>query len=611
MFSLSKKQESGLEVLSNHKYILFYGGARSGKTVLIIFYILYRATKRKSRHAILRYRLSHLEQSIIHDTFPKVAEMMGVSYKMNYQKYFAVLPNGSEIWFGGLDDKERTEKVLGNEYNTIFLNEASQISYSAYNTVLTRLSQKVLMLDKKGNPVIGDNGLPIEIENKLIIDENPPTKAHWTYKVFHLKIEPKENVLLSSPEKYGHLQLNASDNLEYIGKDYLETYNDRPREYKLRYLEGEFADEVKGAYFTEANFNKYRVTQQGLPEMKEIVVAIDPAGTTGAGSDETGIIAVGKSFDGHGYLLEDASGKYSPAEWAKVACNLYDRLGARYIIAEVNQGWDMVKHTIQTESESARVLEVRATKGKLVRAEPVSALYDNGKIHHVGGFPDLETEMATYTGEKGEKSPNRMDAAVYGFVHLFPSGVLSDSENFSKGRLNYFDEYDFTGSVDICYIKIASIAAKVSPSYNFSAIFASIKDNKVFVRDCLFNDCLPSENIDSLANGITKFQSQKVFLECNVSFLSFMPELRHAANKQIWTIKEFSKEDNRIITEVNFIRNSFAFDKSNDSIGYRDFMRQLNSYTNISGENESFAPAVLSSISYVAKNMYGKLLAKK
>ncbi len=396
---LTDAQNKGIELLTSYKFSLLFGGARSGKTFIAILLILWRASKKKSRHVILRYRFSHLKQSVVYDTFPKVCVLLGISYKLNKSDYYAVLPNGSEIWFGGLDDKERTEKILGNEYSTIFINEASQVSYEAYLTVITRLAEKSLK------------------HNRIILDENPPSKAHWTYKLFIKGIEPKTKMPLDNSEKYGVMKMNPEDNVDNIAEDYIETLKNLPLKQRIRFLSGEFADIADGALWTEEVINKMRVVD--TPELIKTIVSVDPATTSTATSDETGIVVVGEDSNGRGYLLNDSSGFYSPKEWGSLAVELYNKYDCDYILAESNQGGDMVKYTIEVEDYKVPVKLVHATKGKILRAEPISVLYENDKISHVGVYPDLEEEMVTYTGISGDASPNRLDALVHGMTSLF------------------------------------------------------------------------------------------------------------------------------------------------------------------------------------------------
>jgi phage terminase large subunit-like protein len=127
--------------------------------------------------------------------------------------------------------------------------------------------------------------------------------------------------------------------------------------------------------------------------------------------------------DGHGYLLEDLSGRYGPAEWGKIACDAYDRHAADRVVAEKNFGGAMVEAVIRAASPDVPYREVTASRGKAVRAEPIASLYEQNKMHHIGYFPELEEQLCGMTtdGYSGLKSPDRADAMVWGFTELFPA----------------------------------------------------------------------------------------------------------------------------------------------------------------------------------------------
>jgi phage terminase large subunit-like protein len=152
--------------------------------------------------------------------------------------------------------------------------------------------------------------------------------------------------------------------------------------------------------------------------MERIVVAIDPAVTSTATSDETGIVAAGRGVDGHYYVLRDLTLRASPLEWARTALGLYRVLQADRVIGEVNNGGDLVEMTLRQVDKSVAYTAVRASRGKIVRAEPIAALYEQGLVHHVGTFADMEAEMMTYTGATNEASPNRLDAVVWALTEL-------------------------------------------------------------------------------------------------------------------------------------------------------------------------------------------------
>lgn len=180
-------------------------------------------------------------------------------------------------------------------------------------------------------------------------------------------------------------------------------------------LEGELLEEAEGALWRRAQIDALRVRQ--APELVRVCVAIDPSVTSGPDSDECGIIGAGLGVDGHGYALRDLSGRLSPDDWAQRAVTGFDALEADKIIAEANNGGDLIVSVMRTVRATIPIEKVHAARGKITRAEPVAALYEQGKIHHVGAFPQLEDEMTNYVAGVS-KSPNRMDALVWAFSFL-------------------------------------------------------------------------------------------------------------------------------------------------------------------------------------------------
>jgi len=421
MFIKTTIQKLAIKLFTSGKSkFLLYGGSRSGKSFIIVFAQIVIACRFPgSRHLICRFRFNHVKNSIWLDTLKKVLKLCfpQLIVKWNNSDYYITLPNGSEIWIGGLDDKERAEKILGMEFLTIFVNEASQISYEAYTTLLTRLAQMIP-----------------GARNLLFIDENPPSKKHWSYKVFIQGVEPETNISLSHVDQYGTLHMNPVDNLENISPDYMQLLDSLPARKKKRFLKGEFAEETEGALWTDELINNNRVPFSGAwsleskgPVYRRIVISIDPAVTSKDTSDETGIVVTAEGFDGHLYVLEDQSDIYTPAEWAKKAVLLYRKYKADRIIGEVNNGGDLIEAVIRQVDENVSYKSVHATRDKLTRAEPVAALYEQGKAHHVGELPELELEMTSWSAKVGEKSPNRIDALVWGATEL----VLGTVESWS------------------------------------------------------------------------------------------------------------------------------------------------------------------------------------
>lgn len=187
-------------------------------------------------------------------------------------------------------------------------------------------------------------------------------------------------------------------------------------------LDGEILDDVPGALWTRAMLE--RAVVDSVPEMARVVVAVDPSGTDGADDgDEIGIIVVGRGVDGRGYVLEDLSCKLSPDAWARRACEAYYRWGADRLVAERNFGGAMVASVIRTADRNVSFKEVTASRGKTARAEPVAALYEQGRVSHVRGLADLEDQLTlmTMAGYAGEGSPDRVDAMVWGLTEAMLS----------------------------------------------------------------------------------------------------------------------------------------------------------------------------------------------
>ena len=418
VFRLTAKQIEANKVLASPAmHQLFYGGARSGKTFVIVRAICVRAVKVQSRHAMLRFRFNHIKQSVVFDTFPKLMDLCfpQVPYELNKSDWFAKLANGSEIWFGGLDDKERTEKILGNEYASIFFNECSQIPYGSVEMALTRLAQKT--------------GLTL----RAYYDENPPDKNHWTYKKFIKHLDPLTGNQLADAANYRGMQMKPEDNKDNLAPEYFSTLNALSGRRRKRFLEGEFADATPNALWSPEIFDKWRILDDRVPDFQRIVVGVDPSGSgdeDNRDNDEIGIIVAALGTDGNAYVLEDLTVKAGPATWGKIATSAFERHSADVIVGEKNFGGAMVEYVIKTARANTPFKAVTASRGKVVRAEPISSLAEQGKVRHVGYFTELEDELSgfTTTGYTGERSPNRADAYVWAISELFPGLTRAEAK---------------------------------------------------------------------------------------------------------------------------------------------------------------------------------------
>lgn len=185
-------------------------------------------------------------------------------------------------------------------------------------------------------------------------------------------------------------------------------------------LYAEILDDTEGALWNHKQLEQSRVAKEDVPEMQRVIVAIDPAVTNNEGSDETGIVVAGLGVDNRYYILDDRSGRMSADNWARVSIDLYYKFEADRIVAEVNNGGDLVERLIRTIDTGVPYTPVTASRGKMVRAEPIAALYEQQKVSHVGAYPQLEEQLCTFTlGSK--TSPDRLDALVWALTELSQS----------------------------------------------------------------------------------------------------------------------------------------------------------------------------------------------
>lgn len=435
--TLTPKQREANKLLAGPaRNIMLRGGSRSGKTFILIRAIVQRAINAPgSRHVIFRFRFNHAKTSVWSDTLPKVLNLCFPSLRVRFDKtdFYVELPNGSQIWIGGLDDKERVEKILGQEYATLYFNESSQIPWGSVETAMSRLAQKCELA-----PAIAKATGRQFLALKAYFDCNPPSKLHWSYQMFRAKLKPGTKEPLAKPEDYVEMQVNPADNADNLPLEYFDVLASMSSAKRLRFEAGEWASDINGALWAledrKASDGKLMPGIESLrvpeaPELQRIVVSVDPSGTRGdGGGDDIGIIIAGLGFDGQGYVLGDATCQMSPEGWGRRAVEMYHRYGADRIVGERNYGGDMVRFTVSTADKQAAFKEVVASRGKAVRAEPISALYEQVKVHHVGDLPDLEDQMCNFTasGYVGEGSPDRADALVWALTDL-----MLDGNNYS------------------------------------------------------------------------------------------------------------------------------------------------------------------------------------
>ena len=403
-FKYSKAQQEALAMLgSGSRFCLLYGGSRSGKTFVLCCALVIRALKGPgSRHAVIRRHFNGVRSAVGNDTMPKALRIRFPGLEYEYSKTDSVFkfPNGSEIQLVGLDDAQRAEKILGREFATLYFNECSELDFSSVQTALTRLAQHVP-----------------ELSNKAFFDCNPPGKSHWTYRMFVQKLNPADNTPLALPEQYAMMRINPADNQENLPPGYIDdTLGTLSLRQRRRFLEGQWQDEVEGALWNSELIDRSRVVNP--PELCRVVIGVDPAVTANSGSDLTGIVGAGASADGHYYILADRSCRLNPLEWGREVIKLYRELKADRVIGEVNNGGDLIRTMLCELSPDLPFQAVTARRGKVLRAEPVAALYEKNLVHHAGLFAELEEEMCSYSPLTAVKSPDRLDALVWAVAAL-------------------------------------------------------------------------------------------------------------------------------------------------------------------------------------------------
>jgi phage terminase large subunit-like protein len=272
--------------------------------------------------------------------------------------------------------------------------------------------------------------------------------ASWRYPeafdqlLFGLRMGTRPRVVVTTTPKPGRLlremmqrpdcivsRGRTSDNAANLSPAFLQTVVAKYVGTRLgrQELDAELLEDTPGALWTRTILDQHRRT--GHPALQRVVVAIDPAAKSREDSNETGILAGGLGDDGHGYILADGSGRFPPVShdvhrpgWANVAVALYREHCADRMVAEVNNGGEMVEATLRIVDPTVSYKAVTASRGKMRRAEPVAALYEQGKIHHVGAFEALEEQMTSYVPAMAEDhaaSPDRMDALVWLLTELF------------------------------------------------------------------------------------------------------------------------------------------------------------------------------------------------
>ncbi len=415
---LTRKQYEAAKLLGGDApNIMLFGGSRSGKTFLISWRMIHNAISCPgSRQAIFRKHFNTVRTAVGQDTLPKVMKLEHVYHRFRFDARDSVFrcDNGSEIWLLGLDDKERVDKVLGKEFCVVYFNECSEVSWHAVQTAMTRVAQKVV--DIFGKPR----------RARMFFDENPPSKSHWSYKVFILKLDPVTRLPWKRPERWTSMRLNPSDNMANINEAYKNILGEFTGKSKQRFVDGVFTDDTENALWKRETMIDANRLLNMPSDMDRIVVGVDPAVTDKESSCATGIVVAGKKKIGiteHFYILDDRTFRGSPDQWAKQTVKAFDKFRADRVVAETNNGGALVESLLRTVRRNLPITQVYASRGKIKRAEPVAALYEQNRVHHVGDLSTLEDQMCNYTGPGCDIESDALDAAVWAITDLMNGGI--------------------------------------------------------------------------------------------------------------------------------------------------------------------------------------------
>ena len=372
------------------RYKAFYGGRGSAKSHSFATALLMRGGESPLRILCAREVQLSIKDSVKQLLDDKINQYGMASFYESLQSEIRG-KNGTVFIFAGLG-KMTTDQIKSMEgIDIAWVEEAQTISDKSLEILIPTIRKQKSELWFSWNPRHQSDPIDKRFRGEVTPVNSIIKKVNFPDNPFFPKEldEEREFDQKNNPERYGHIWM------------------------------GDYEPTAIGAIWDRATLHAHR--RPDPPEMNRIVVAVAPA-ISEEGGDEHGIIVCGIGEDNRGYVLDDLSRHGSPKQWAEQTIAAYDKWSADAIVIEINQGGDMVRHTLESIRPGIRIIEVRATRGKHVRAEPISALYQLGRVSHAGTFDKLETQMCQVTsaGYQGDGSPDRVDAMVWAMTELFP-----------------------------------------------------------------------------------------------------------------------------------------------------------------------------------------------
>lgn len=383
--ALSRTQSAFVH--DRHRYAAFIGGIGSGKSYAGAVKALVQEFPRPTLGIVVAPTFTMLRDA----TWRTALEVWrGLILDVIRHEMRMTLQTGAEVLFRSADDPER---LRGPNAHWAWMDEGALCHGDTWPIIIGRL--------RAGG----------EVGRAWVT--TTPRGPNWVYRTFVEQAGDDTAVYRASTRSNPFVPEDFAAGLA-------ARYTNR---FARQELGGEFLTDVPGALWQRADLDATRVTAH--PDLARVVVAIDPAVTSGEDSDDTGIVVAGAGVDGHAYVLADLTCRLSPDGWARRAVTAYHAHAADRIIAEVNNGGDLVEHILKTVDGRLPYRAIHASRGKRVRAEPIAALYEQGKVHHVGGFADLEDQMCNYVPDTYDGSPDRVDALVWALTDLMLSAPRS------------------------------------------------------------------------------------------------------------------------------------------------------------------------------------------
>lgn len=376
------------------RYAVAHGGRGSGKSIQMgAKCLLYAMQNPDDKVLCVRGTQNKISESSL-QVLKDVILMMGISDFFIETEHTLKCKNGTDFLFYGAKNPTTFKSVQG--IGLCWIDEATELTERAWDLLIPTVRNE---------------------DSQFLVSFNPEYETDHCYQMFIADPLPNASVC----------EINFWDNPFFpnVLKSDMEIEKKRNYSKYLHVWEGQLIQEVEGALWSNEMIDYIDkeelqdLINSGFNGLQRIVVSVDPATTDKVTSDACGIVVVGKYANQDKYIvLEELSRISSPNQWSDIAIKAYDKYNADRIVAETNQGGDMVETIIKNKRRDIAYKGVRASKGKIARAEPIASLYEEGKVVHADRMTGLEFEMVTYTGEKNEKSPNSLDALVWGLSEL-------------------------------------------------------------------------------------------------------------------------------------------------------------------------------------------------